>query len=155
MERAAAQLWPAVAVVVSLILTRGFPMHRTITAAAFLLLLLSLLACGVLPSGKPNPSAPRGAGEGELGEVCQETRQEIDEWEREERRKLEDDIVEGKVTLLGVAIMAERIEEEANEMTDELSDVCGDEYDRRYGPPPTTPVLPSQSNPLPTPTPRR
>ena len=48
----------------------------------------------------------------------------IDEWEKKEGDKLAERWADGKITLLRVAIEAEKIEEKANAMRDELRDNC-------------------------------
>ena len=126
-------------------------MHHYLTAAAFLILLLSLslIACDALLGGKPNINAPKGASDDDLTTVCAEAQQEIRDWERDEVRKIEDDFVEGKVTTLGAGIKALRIEEEADKLRDELGRVCAEEYHQRFGPQ-TLPTSKPPGQPFPT-----
>ncbi len=93
-----------------------------------LLLILTAIACDAVGGlgGKPNTSAPNTDDINEVFAVCSERQDVINDWEDQEERKVEDDFIDGKTTLLRAGVEYERIEEEAREMRAELENNCQD-----------------------------
>ena len=89
----------------------------------FFVPLLFLLACDAVMA-HPNTSAPRTRDLGEYTRACDERRDAIDDWERKQERKVEDEWIEGRRGLLQTGVKARRIGEEAQSMRQELRDNC-------------------------------
>ena len=100
----------------------------TMCGVLALFLMLTMIACDAVGGlgGKPNTSAPNTDDINEVFAVCSERQDAIDDWENQEERRVEDDFVDGKTTLLRAGVEYERIEEEAREMRGELDDNCQD-----------------------------
>ena len=75
--------------------------------------------------GKPSTSAPRGAdGLTEFWESCEERERAIDDWEERKEISAAEDLIDGKITFLRLAVEIERINEEADTLRRDLSDNC-------------------------------
>ncbi len=99
------------------------PHFGWVLGAVSLFLLFAVIACDVLDR-KPNTSVPNADNLNDLLYACQERREKIDDWVEGEERKLEDKVVDGGTTVLGVMVKLDRIEQDAKEMKGELSDNC-------------------------------
>ncbi len=90
-----------------------------------LLLAISCSAASGVVSGKPNTSAPRSSNDyTTFWQACDERRGKIDNWERDEMLKVEDEWIDGKRGIWQSATKIERIEEEADDMRSELANNC-------------------------------
>lgn len=91
---------------------------------AFLLpLLLAVLSCGSLNS-KPSTAAPGIPGDSaDFWDACEEREQAIDAWLERQKRRAEDDYLDG-TDLFRVAARYNRDEMEAETMKRELRDNC-------------------------------
>ena len=91
-------------------------------------LLLAGLSCDAtsnLVSGKPDTSAPRATNDiNAFWEACDEREQSIDDWERDEERKIEDEWIDGERGLLQSGAKLERAKEDARAMRRELRSNC-------------------------------
>ena len=97
-----------------------------------ILLVGVILACNGL-GGKPSTSAPGGDDYNDVIYACGDKEDKIDEWEESQLRKVEDDFIDGKTTLLRAGVETERIEEEARELVLELRDNCQEKLDEISG----------------------
>lgn len=106
----------------------------------FPLLILSipfLVACGSvsgLTGGKPSTSAPGASEPNEHYALCAERADAIDDWERRQARKIEDEWIDQKRGLLQSGAKFQRVQEEAREMRLDLQDNCNDAYMEKWGP---------------------
>lgn len=96
----------------------------TLFFVPLLLVGLSCDAASNLVSGKPNTSAPRAANDIAFWLACDERRQGIDDWERDEERKIEDEWIDGERGFLQSGAKLERIREDARAMRRELQSNC-------------------------------
>lgn len=101
------------------------PTFLVILSVCSLLLAISCDAVSGGISNKPNSSAPRASDDYDtFWQTCNERRSKIDDWERDEILKVEDEWIDGKRRMLQSAAKVERIEDEADDMRSELSDNC-------------------------------
>ena len=112
------------------------PASRWLNPSAFvlvLLLMLALVSCEAL-GGNPNTSAPSASNETEFWNACQERQSAIDDWEKREDRKIEDDLADGKITFGGAFIKTGRVDEDAEAMREELLVNCQQKAYEEFGP---------------------
>ena len=100
--------------------------HRLylVTPLIALLIVLAALSCGNI---EDVPSAPTPEGissSSELQQACGDLTQEIDEWIRSEKLRLEEDFVIYSMTMLQVSERLEQIERDAEVMSQELLEEC-------------------------------
>ena len=124
-------------------LARGHPMLNRKTTASFLLatsLTLAtsfILACdavsGTVPFGKPGTSAPSTSDPDDFRRACDKKLEAIVEWERKQKRKLEDEWMDGKRGIWQSTAKVERVEEEARAMRNELQTNCFEKAPSRSG----------------------
>ncbi len=96
-------------------------------------LVVFLSACDGLPIGKPSTSAPRTDDPGEHMDRCSERLDAIYEWEEREKRKLEDEWIDGERGIWQSMAKVERIQEEAREMRYALQENCNNSYMEKWG----------------------
>ena len=95
--------------------------------------MLALVSCEAL-GGNPNTSAPSASNETEFWNACQERQSAIDDWEKREERKIEDDFADGNLTGAGVFFKVNRVAEDAEAMREELQANCQQKADAEFGP---------------------
>ena len=86
--------------------------------------LLFCSACNIGAGGKPSTSAPNTENLGDYLRACDDKMKAIRDWESNQMRKIEDEWIEGERGILQSAAKAERIEEEATAMRNELRENC-------------------------------
>ena len=96
--------------------------HTSTSFTVILLLLCS--ACNTGIGGKPSTSAPNTDNLGDYLRACDEKMEAILDWESNQMRKIEDEWIEGERGILQSAAKAERIEEEATAMQNDLRENC-------------------------------
>ena len=96
--------------------------HSSTFFTVILLLLCS--ACNISVGGKPSTSAPSTENLGDYLRACDEKMEAIRDWESDQMREIEDEWIEGERGILQSAAKAERIEEEATAMQNELRENC-------------------------------
>ena len=84
---------------------------------------VATVACGAV-GGKPSTSAPNTENLGEYLRACDEKMEAIRDWESDQMREVEDEWIEGERGILQSAAKAERVEEEAAAMRNELERNC-------------------------------
>ena len=90
------------------------------------LAVFTLLACSI-PGGKPSTSAPRLTDDLDVfWEACNEKVGRVDGWEQREKRKVEDEWIDGKRGLWQSGAKIERIEEDADALRSTLRKNCGE-----------------------------
>ena len=110
--------------------------RRTIPLICILLFscfALSLLACNGLAIGKPSTSAPRASDSYEHQNLCAEKRRAIDDWQQEQKRKIEDEWVDEERGFLQSITKMQRMEEEADAMRRTLRQNCAKAYMEKWG----------------------
>ena len=121
--------------------------------AKFILLVTSITLLISLGCGKPNSSVPQNLNDlEEVHAACDERRRAIEEWERRETDEVENDFIDGKITLMRAMVRHEQIEETVREMELEVQNSCTAALEKFYPPSPTD--LPT-NGPFPTMTPSR
>ena len=106
-------------------------LHKFLFLGLFFFIVFSL-ACGAL-DGKPNVSVSAGVNDpAELNRICSERSQKIDEWERHEKRKVEENFASGESGLLGGMVKYEHIEEDASEWRSQLRENCDAKREELY-----------------------
>ena len=106
--------------------------HRLFAILILVLTSIMLLSCGFV-SGKPNTSAPSGYDNpGFLLDACHEREQEINAWEEDQKRRIEEEVADDERSLLGAIIKIEQIEEEAYGLRRELESNCQREVKRLF-----------------------
>ena len=98
----------------------------TVYGVLALLLVLSIVACDSLDSlgGRPSTDAPNTDDMSDLLTECRDRERVIDSWEDDEERRVSDDVIDGKITLLRAGVEYERIEEDARDMRRKLDANC-------------------------------
>ena len=99
-------------------------LNRQITAFFIAILLLLCSACNIGVGGKPSASAPNTGNLGDYLRACDEKMEAIRDWESNQMQEIEDEWIEGERGILQSAAKAERIEEEAIAMQNELRENC-------------------------------
>ena len=102
-------------------------LRRQVNCAALLIALLvvpAALSCAVIGDepGTPAPESDSSSSEPQQG--CGGVDGEVDEWKRSEKRRLEEDVVVLRITMLEVSERLEQIERDAGAMSQELLEEC-------------------------------
>ena len=146
--------------------------RRQVNRAAILITLLIIsvaLSCGITGDAPSTPVPESASSSSEHQQGCGGVEGKVEEWERSEKRRLEEDVVIFRITMLQVSEGLEQIERDAEAMRQELLEECQAETkeplltDRdsretesgqgRPLPTPTSTSTPRRASVVPTPTP--
>ena len=110
------------------------PVNFRLVSILLIFPLIMLAACDGLPTGKPSTSAPGATSDrASFWQSCDERRDGIDAWEREQKSKIEDEWIDERRGLLQSVAKAEKVESEAKEMRRQLRDNCQAKADQEFG----------------------
>ena len=101
--------------------------YRLLSLSLLMFLSMSLTACSIteVVNAKPSTSAPGNPKDiTELYDACQEAHQQIDDWESEQQRKIEDEWIEGKREWAQTAAKISRMKDEASDLRWDLHVNC-------------------------------
>ena len=101
--------------------------RRRVNYAALLIALLIIpaaLSCAAVGDGPSTPASKSVNGSSEPQQGCEGIGEEVDEWRRSEKRRLEEDVVVLRITMLEVSERLEQIESDAKTMSRELLEEC-------------------------------